>query len=393
MTNLLIKLFIKDIDPKDPACRGKFGTLSSITGMLCNLVLFAAKLFIGMISGSIAITADAFNNLSDLGSCLISMLGMKLAARPADKDHPFGHGRYEYLTTMAVAVVIILVAFELGKSSVQKIIEPTAVAFSWALVIVLVISILVKLWMFLFNNKIGKTIDSGVFKASAKDSVNDSISTGVVLLTTVVLHFLELPVGIAGRIDGAMGLIVALFILWSGIGVIKENLGSLLGEVPSKELVDELYGKIMAYDGVLGVHDMIIHSYGPTRTIATLHAEVSSSADIMESHDLIDCIEKEVGSELGIMLTIHMDPILDSCEKTVAMREKVQKLAAAIETGVTIHDFRMVEGPSHTNLIFDAVLPFESKIKESELKDKLAQAVSAIDETWFTVITVDREFV
>lgn len=393
MTNLLIKLFIKNVDPKDPKCRGKFGTLSSITGMLCNLVLFAAKLFIGMISGSIAITADAFNNLSDLGSCFVSMLGMKLAARPADKEHPFGHGRYEYLTTMAVAVVILLVAFELGKSSVQKIITPTEVTFSWALVIVLVISILIKLWMFLFNRKLGKTIDSGVLKASAKDSVNDSISTGVVLLTTVVLHFLGLPVSIAGRIDGAMGLIVAVFILWSGIGVIKENLGSLLGEAPSKELVDQLYGKIMSYDGVLGVHDMIIHSYGPTRTIATLHAEVSSSADIMASHDLIDCIEKEVGGELGILLTIHMDPILDNCEKTVAMREKVQKLAAAIETGVTIHDFRMVEGPSHTNLIFDAVLPFESKMKESELREKLSQAVNAIDETWFTVITVDREFI
>ncbi len=393
MTSLLVKLFIKNVDPKDPQCRGKFGTLSSITGMLCNLVLFAAKLIIGMISGSIAITADAFNNLSDLGSCFVSMLGMKLAARPADKEHPFGHGRYEYLTTMAVAVVILLVAFEIGKSSAQKIINPTEVTFSWALVIVLLISIAVKLWMFLFNRKLGRIIDSGVLKASAKDSVNDSISTGVVLLTTVVLHLLRLPVEIAGRIDGAMGLIVAVFILWSGIGVIRENLGSLLGEAPSKELVDNLYTKILAYEGIHGVHDMIIHSYGPTRTIATLHAEVSASADIMESHDLIDCIEKEVGGELGILLTIHMDPVSDDCEKTVAMREKVQKLAAAIETGVTIHDFRMVEGPSHTNLIFDAVLPFESKIKESELREKLAQAVSAIDETWFTVITVDREFV
>ncbi len=393
MTNLLIKLFIKDVDPKDPKCRGKFGTLSSITGMLCNLVLFAAKLFIGMISGSIAITADAFNNLSDLGSCFVSMLGMKLAARPADKEHPFGHGRYEYLTTMAVAVVILLVAFELGKSSVQKIIEPTAVNFSWALVIVLVVSILIKLWMFLFNNKIGKTIDSGVFRASAKDSVNDSISTGVVLLTTVVLHFLDLPVNIAGRIDGAMGLIVAVFILWSGISVIKENLGNLLGEPPSKELVDSLYSKIMAYEGVHGIHDMIIHNYGPTRTIATLHVEVSSSQDVMISHDLIDSIEKEVGEELGLMLTIHMDPISDDCEKTVSIREKIQKLAAAIENGVTIHDFRMVEGPTHTNLIFDAVLPYESKMKENELKEKLSRAVSAIDETWFTVITVDREFV
>lgn len=393
MTNLLIKLFIKDVDPKDPKCRGKFGTLSSITGMLCNLVLFAAKLFIGMISGSIAITADAFNNLSDLGSCFVSMLGMKLAARPADKEHPFGHGRYEYLTTMAVAVVILLVAFELGKSSVQKIIEPTAVNFSWALVIVLVVSILIKLWMFLFNNKIGKTIDSGVFRASAKDSVNDSISTGVVLLTTVVLHFLDLPVNIAGRIDGGMGLIVAVFILWSGISVIKENLGNLLGEPPSKELVDSLYSKIMAYEGVHGIHDMIIHNYGPTRTIATLHVEVSSSQDVMVSHDLIDSIEKEVGEELGLMLTIHMDPISDDCEKTVSIREKIQKLAAAIENGVTIHDFRMVEGPTHTNLIFDAVLPYESKMKENELKEKLSRAVSAIDETWFTVITVDREFV
>lgn len=393
MTNLLIKLFVKDIDPKNPKCRQKCGTLSSIAGMLCNLLLFIAKLVIGTISGSIAITADAFNNLSDLGSCCVAILGMKLAARPADKDHPFGHGRYEYLTTMAVAVVIILVAFELGKSSVEKIITPTAVSFSWALVIVLVISILVKLWMFLFNNKLGKTIDSGVMKASAKDSINDSISTGVVLVTTVVLHFLNLPVSVAGRIDGAMGLIVAVFILWSGIGVIRENLGNLLGEPPSKELVDSLYNKIMAYEGVHGIHDMIIHNYGPTRTIATLHVEVSSTEDVMVSHDLIDSIEKEVGEELGLMLTIHMDPISNDCEKTVSIREKVQKLAAAIENGVTIHDFRIVEGPTHTNLIFDAVLPYESKMKESELKERLSQAVSVIDETWYTVITVDREFV
>lgn len=393
MTSLLIKLFIKDVDPKGPHCREKFGTLSSVAGMICNLILFIAKLIIGTISGSIAITADAFNNLSDLGSCCVAILGMKLAARPADKDHPFGHGRYEYLTTMAVAVVIILVAFELGKSSVKKIINPTAVSCSWALAIVLVISILIKLWMFLFNRKLGKTIDSGVLKASAKDSVNDSISTGVVLVTTVVLHMFQLPVAVAGRIDGGMGLVVALFILWSGITVIRENLGNLLGEPPSKELVESLYSKIMAYDGVLGIHDMIIHNYGPTRTIATLHVEVSSSEDVMVSHDLIDSIEKEVGEELGLMLTIHMDPISNDCEKTVSVREKVQKLASAIETGVTIHDFRMVEGPTHTNLIFDAVLPYESRMKENELKEKLAKAVSAIDETWYTVITVDREFV
>ncbi len=393
MTNLLIKLFVKDIDPKNPKCREKFGTLSSVAGMICNLILFCSKFLIGIISGSIAITADAFNNLSDLGSCLISMLGMKLAARPADKDHPFGHGRYEYLTTMAVAVVIILVAFELGKSSVEKIINPTGVTFSWALVIVLVISILVKLWMFFFNSRLGKTIDSGVFKASAKDSLNDCISTGVVLATTVVLHLLELPVSIAGRIDGAMGLIVAFIILFAGIGVIRENLGNILGEAPSRELVDSLYSKILAYEGVIGVHDMMIHNYGPTRTIATIHAEVSASADMMGSHDLIDRIEREVGGELGIMLTIHMDPVSDDCEKTKVMREKVQKLAAAIEKGVTIHDFRMVEGPTHTNLIFDAVLPFDSGLKENELREKLEQGVSAIDETWFTVITVDREFV
>lgn len=393
MTGLLIKLFIKNIDPKDPHCREKFGTLSSVCGMICNLLLFAAKLIVGTLSGSIAITADAFNNLSDLGSCCVAVLGMKLAARPADKDHPFGHGRYEYLTTMAVAVVIILVAFELGKSSVEKIIAPTAVSCSWVLVFVLAISILVKLWMFFFNRKLGKTIESGVLKASAKDSINDCISTGVVLVTTVVLSVLDLPAAVAGRIDGAMGLAVAFFILWSGITVIRENLGNLLGEPPSKELVESLYSKIMAYEGVLGIHDMIIHNYGPTRTIATLHVEVSSSEDVMVSHDLIDSIEKDVSEELGLMLTIHMDPVSNDSEKVVSVREKVQKLAGAIETGVTIHDFRMVEGPTHTNLIFDAVLPYESRMKESELKEKLSQAVSAIDETWYTVITVDRKFV
>lgn len=232
-----------------------------------------------------------------------------------------------------------------------------------------------------------------MLKASAKDSINDCISTGVVLVTTVVLSVLDLPAAVAGRIDGAMGLAVAFFILWSGITVIRENLGNLLGEPPSKELVESLYSKIMAYEGVLGIHDMIIHNYGPTRTIATLHVEVSSSEDVMVSHDLIDSIEKDVSEELGLMLTIHMDPVSNDSEKVISVREKVQKLAGAIETGVTIHDFRMVEGPTHTNLIFDAVLPYESRMKESELKEKLSQAVSAIDETWYTVITVDRKFV
>lgn len=401
MTDLLIKLALRTgkdgigiiVDSKDAKCRARFGALSSIVGVVCNIILFIAKLIIGTISGSIAITADAFNNLSDMGSCFISLFGMKLAARPADKDHPFGHGRYEYLTTMAVAVVILMVAFELGKSSVQKIISPEAVSFSWALVIVLVISILVKLWMSVFNRKLGKTIDSGVLKATASDSINDCISTGVVLITTVVVHLLKLPVEIGGRIDGVMGLLVALFILWSGIGVIKENLGYILGEAPNEELVKELTEKVTAYEGIFGIHDLIVHNYGPTMYIATLHAEVSSSVDVMETHDLIDCIEREVGNELGIMLTIHMDPIVTDCEKTSAMKHMIKQLVSAIEDGVTIHDFRMVEGPTHTNLIFDAVLPYSSALSAEQLKEKISQAVSAVNETWFTVVTVDREFV
>lgn len=401
MTELLIKLALRTgkdnvgviADPKDPKCRAKFGTLSSVVGVVCNIVLFIAKFIIGTLAGSIAITADAFNNLSDMGSCFISLLGMKLAAKPADKDHPFGHGRYEYLTTMAVAVVILMVAFELAKSSVQKIISPEAVSFSWALVIVLVLSILVKLWMSVFNRKLGDKIDSGVFRATAKDSVNDCISTAVVLITTVVVHLLDLPVEIGGRIDGVVGLLVALFILWSGIGVIRENLGYILGEAPDEELVSNIRQKVMEYDGVLGLHDMIVHNYGPTMYIATLHAEVSSAVDVMESHDLIDRVEKEVGNALGIMLTIHMDPIVTDCEKTKAVKEKVTKLARAIETEVTIHDFRMVEGPTHTNLIFDAVLPYSSPLSSEQLREKLSEAVSAVDETWFTVITVDREFI
>ena len=401
MTDLLIKLALRNgkdsigviVDPKDPSCRARFGVLSSVVGVVCNIILFIAKLIIGTISGSIAITADAFNNLSDMGSCFISLFGMKLAARPADKDHPFGHGRYEYLTTMAVAVVILMVAFELGKSSVEKIINPEAVSFSWALVIVLVISILVKFWMSLFNRKLGKTIDSGVLKATASDSINDCISTGVVLITTVVVYLLKLPVEIGGRIDGVMGLLVALFILWSGIGVIKENLGYILGEAPNEELVKNLIEKVTAYDGILGTHDLIVHNYGPTMYIATLHAEVSSAVDVMETHDLIDRVEKEVGNELGIMLTIHMDPIVTDCEKTSEMKRMIKQLVSAIEEGVTIHDFRMVEGPTHTNLIFDAVLPYSSNLSAEQLKAKIAQAVTAVNETWFTVVTVDREFV
>lgn len=387
MNNLLINLFIKNADPSDPESRSKCGTLSAVVGSICNLILFAAKLFIGTISGSIAITADAFNNLSDLGSCAISLFGMRLAARPADKEHPFGHGRYEYITTLVVAVMILLVAFELGKSSVERILSPEPVEFSIPLLAVLIISICVKLWVFFFNRKLGKKINSGVIEATAVDSVSDAVSTFVVLLATIVGAWFDIS------LDGWMGLLVAAFILYSGINVIKENLGYILGQAPSKELSEAIYSKVLAYDGVLGVHDLVVHNYGPTMYMATIHVEVDSREDILVSHDLMDQIEKNVGSELGIILTVHMDPLVTNSEKLNEAKEVVTRICAQIDPQISMHDFRMVDGPTHTNLIFDVLLPYSSKLDNTELRQTISEQIEEYNSTWYTVITIDREFV
>ncbi|MDR1001725.1 MAG: cation diffusion facilitator family transporter [Oscillospiraceae bacterium] len=386
MNNAVIDFFIKDINPKNSECRKKGGALSSSVGIVCNILLSISKFIIGSVSGSIAITADAFNNLFDLGSCLVSLFGMRMAAKPADKDHPFGHGRYEYVATLAVAVTILLVAFELGKSSVLKIIDPQPVRFSLPLAAVMLISVLVKLWMYFFNRRLGTRLESSLIKATAADSIGDCISTGAVLLATAAGELFHISV------DGYAGLLVACFIMYSGVSIIRENLNCILGENPSAELSKALSARVSGYEGVLGVHDLIIHNYGPTMYIATIHAEVSASEDILVSHDLIDKIEKDVVEEMGIMLTIHMDPVVTDSEYISSVKHIVRDIVSGVDSRITMHDFRMVDGPTHTNLIFDVVVPFGKDLTAQGVKEKVMRAINEYNEKWFAVITVDRAF-
>ncbi|MBQ6568630.1 MAG: cation transporter [Clostridia bacterium] len=388
MTNLLINLFIgKNADTKQAAVRTKYGTLSGITGCVCNLILFIAKLIIGTLSGSISITADAINNLSDMGSCLVSLFGFKFSSRPADDKHPFGHGRYEYLSTLVVAIIILAVGIELIKSSVEKIIHPSDVTVSVPLVIVLLLSMAVKLWMFFFNRKLGKKISSQVLTATASDSINDVISTFAVLVAALLGKFFGL------HLDGYMGVAVAIFIMISGIGIVREALGPILGEAPDKEMVDKLSSRVLSYEGIYGIHDLVIHNYGPSKWMASLHAEVPADVDILVSHDLIDHIERVVLREMGIDLVIHMDPIVTNDARVNDMRIQVANLIHDINSELSMHDFRMVEGPSHTNLIFDVVLPHNAQMTKDELLSSIDRMVKEkLGKHFLTVVTVDQDY-
>lgn len=388
MTNLLVNIFIgKDADIKKASVRKKYGFLSGIAGCLCNLLLFAAKLIIGMISGSISITADAINNLSDMGSCMVSLFGFKFSSRPADKEHPFGHGRYEYISALIVAIIILAVGLELIKSSFDKILHPSQPEISLPLVIVLLISIGVKLWMFFFNRKLGKIISSNVLTATASDSINDVISTGAVLIASLVGNWLNLP------LDGYMGAAVAVFIMISGIGIIKQSLGPIMGEAPDREMVNNLSEKVLSYEGIYGIHDLVIHNYGPSKWMASLHAEVPADVDILVSHDLIDRIEKDVRREMGIELVIHMDPIVTNDERVNDMRIKTAAIVHDINSELSIHDFRMVDGPSHTNLIFDVLCPYSVEMSDEQLCKSIQDAVrKEIGRHHYTVITIDRDY-
>jgi len=388
LTNLLLRLLVgKDADTKNAAVRTKIGFLSGITGCVCNLILFIAKIIVGTLSGSISITADAVNNLSDMGSCLVSLFGFKISSRPADKEHPFGHGRYEYISALVVAIIILSVGIELIKSSVDKIIHPAQPQLSLPLVIVLVLSIAIKLWMFLFNRRLGKRISSQVLTATASDSINDAISTAAVLIATILGSYFGLP------LDGYMGVAVAIFIMISGIGIIKQSLGPILGEAPDREMVNVLSEKVSSYDGIYGIHDLVIHNYGPSKWMASLHAEIPANGDLLASHDLIDSIEKEIYHDMGIELVIHLDPIVTNDERINDMRIKIASIVHDINPNLSIHDFRMVEGPSHTNLIFDVVTPYNLKISDSKLNEMIAQSVSAeLGSSYFVVVTFDREY-
>ena len=387
-SDALCRRFIKDSDNVgDPKVRLAYGRLAGIVGIVCNLLLCGFKLLAGILAGSLAMIADAFNNLSDAGSAIVTLIGFKLAGAPPDKDHPFGHGRMEYLSAMGVAVLIILAGFELATSAIDKMIHPASPSFSLISTIILAVSILVKLWMAVFNRRIGKKIRSDALCATGLDSRNDVICTGVVLISSVL--GLWLPISI----DGYVGMAVALFVIWSGFTVIRDTVSPLMGQAPDPELVQNIQQLVLSHEGVVGIHDLIVHDYGPGRRFISLHAEVSADGDMLELHDVIDTAERELSEEMGCLATIHMDPLEQNDSLTTETRERVAMIVRLIDPSITIHDFRMVSGPTHTNVIFDAVVPHSCPLSDRELIDRITDGVRALDGNYFAVVKIDKSFI
>ena len=389
MTNLLTRLFIKNReDVTAPSVRRAYGTMVSIVSMIANVLLFAAKITVGTLAGSVSITADAVNNLSDAGSQLISLISFRISAKPADREHPFGHARIEYVASMIVSFLVLLIGFELLRESIAKIITPEPPERSWIAVAVLAGSILCKLWLGLFNKTVGRRIDSAVMKATAADCISDAISTGAVLVSTAVL--LVFP-DTNLNLDAYMGVIVAILIMVAGVKILGEAKDSILGEAPSDEIVKQITDVVERAEGALGIHDLTVHNYGPGHVIAALHVEVDGKADVFETHDMIDNIERRLRQECGIEATIHMDPIVTDDETVTHLREKTAEVVKTIDERLRIHDFRFVKGTTHSNLIFDVVAPFELKMTDGELCKRVSEEIGRIDPTYFTVLTVDRE--
>ena len=388
MTALLTRLFVKNNrEVTDPHVRSSYGTLVSVVGIVLNLILFAAKFTVGTLFGSVSITADAVNNLSDAGSQIISLISFRISAKPADREHPFGHARIEYVASMIVSFLILLIGFELIKESISKILDPVLPERSWVAVGVLGGSILVKLWLGLFNRKIGKRIDSTVMRATAADCLSDALSTTAVLISTLIL--LLFP-SVTVNLDAYMGVIVAIMILIAGVKILNETKNSILGQSPSHEIVEQITDIVESTPGTLGLHDLVVHNYGVGHVIAALHVEVDGKADIFETHDMIDNIERKLRHNCGIEATIHMDPIVTDDERVTLLRTRVEAAVQAVDPALRIHDFRFVEGTTHSNLIFDVAVPFELRRTDEELRRAIASQISRLDPTYFAVITIDR---
>jgi len=388
MTELLLRSFVKDADNiENTQVRERYGMLSSGVGIFCNILLFAGKFLLGTLTNSIAISADAFNNLSDVGSSAVTYIGFKMASKPADADHPFGHGRIEYLSGLLVSFLILLVGFEVGKGALEKIIHPDPVEFSVVAIIGLLMSIAVKLWMGGFNRKLGRKIRSAAMEATAVDSISDAVSTAATMISVIAAAFTDLPV------DGVIGLLVAVLILKAGWGAAQDTLSPLLGQKADPELVEALEEKLLSYDGILGIHDLIVHDYGPGRRFASVHAEVPANKDVMMSHDVIDTAERDVAKELNLELVIHMDPIETDDAATNIMRMLVAEKVREIDPDFTIHDFRMVCGGELTNLIFDICVTRETKLSDQQVKDEIERKMKAVDPNCFTVVLVDHAYV
>ncbi len=387
MISILGRIFLKDKSKDTPQGRRAWGALCSIVGIILNILLFAGKLIAGTVAGSIAITADAFNNLSDAGSSLITLIGFRFAGKKPDPEHPFGHGRFEYISGLLVSVIIVVVGVELMTSSIGKIVNPEPIGENWVLsACILGVSILVKLYMFFYNRRVGKAINSSGMKATAMDCISDSVATAVVLISLIIGAYFNI------MIDGYCGVLVSLFILFAGFKSAMETLKLLLGTPPEKEFVEAIESTVLAHPIVIGIHDLIVHDYGPGRQILSLHAEVDGKGDIYEIHDEIDLIEQELAEVYGCLAVIHMDPIETDNEVTNSYRMSVAKIVKTVHEDATIHDFRMVPGVTHTNLIFDAVVPFAVKDDDTKLKKDIAKLVSENLNNCNAVVQIDRPF-
>lgn len=386
MTKLLLRLFVRDHqNSEDPAVRASVGKLAGITGIACNMLLFAMKLIVGVLSGAVSVIADALNNLSDAASSVVTLLGFHLAQRPADPDHPYGHARYEYISGLTVAAVILVIGFELAKSAVSRIFAPTSVSFAAVTLGVLLCSIGIKLWMSSFFSSLGKKIGSATLKATSVDSRNDVIASAAVLLGCLAERLFQ------WKIDGFVGLAVAVFILYSGIGVARETVSALLGQQADKKLLEDICRVVCEHDKVLGIHDLLVHDYGPGRCYASVHVELSADEDPLMCHDMIDHIESDVLEELNVNLVIHYDPVLENDAEWTKARRLTEELVKKLDSAYSIHDFRLVRSAAQTKLVFDLAIPYQAAVDTKAIKQQIDAMLSAQNLPYEAVIRIDRQ--
>lgn len=389
MISFLARIFIKDRDnTSSPEVRRSYGTLCGVIGIVLNALLFTGKFIAGTFSHSIAITADAFNNLSDAGSSLITLIGFRMAGQKPDPGHPFGHGRIEYLSGLIVAMAILLMAFELIRDSFSKIIHPEETQFSMLIIVILAVSILVKVYMSIYNRMIGNKINSAAMKATAEDSLSDTIATSAVLACTLISHFTGL------EIDGICGLIVGIFILFAGFRAAKETIDPLLGQAPDPEFVQKIKDIALENENILGIHDLVVHNYGPGRVMISFHAEVPADGNILELHDIIDNTERELREKLNCDAVIHMDPIMNKDEETLELKSEVGEVLVKIDPEIKFHDFRIVKGPTHTNLIFDVLVPYDFRINDNDLMTAINKGIKSLsgDTDYYAVVNIDKDY-
>lgn len=387
MTNFFFKLFVKGYSPNEknpPKVRRACGSAVAVLGIIANLLLAAIKLFAGIISGAISITADAMNNLSDAGSQVVSFISFKISGKPADRDHPFGHARIEYVASMIVSFLVLLVGAELLGDSIKKIFEPSNIDYSIIVMVILGVSVAIKLWLFIFGRSAAKRINSDVIMAAATDSFSDAIATSAVLISAIICRLTGF------NTDAYMGAVVAVIVIVAGIKILNETKNSILGSAPEPELIEDIVRIVREYPEALGIHDMVVHNYGPGNTIASFHVEVDGSENVFYTHDVIDTIEKRLLTELSVRATVHMDPIVTDDERVNELREKISKLVVSVDERLTIHDFRFVEGITHSNLIFDVSVPFEITLSDEDVKREISSKISELDPNYFAVMTVDR---